>query len=308
MLIPTSMPGLKKIAQSILGSYHKINATYREAHEMKFFIRRTQLEEKILHSAETGISDQKYCEHDIIVSLTTYGRRIHDVCFTIESLMQQTYKANKIILWIDHESAKDLPSSLIRLQNRGLTIFPTRDIRSYTKLIPALKHYPDAIIITVDDDMIYDFDLIERLVKSYVSSPCNIHACRVHSMTFDINSNLLPYSKWDWCKSTTHKRHFLTGVGGVLYPPGSLNPEIFNECVFSKICPTADDVWFTAMAKLNGTQILKVDTRSINGEDYTCNQNVQDMGLINTNLGQNGKNDEQIKAVFTKYGIYDLIR
>ena len=41
---------------------------------------------KILHSTEPGVSSERYCDHDIVISLTTYGRRPEDVCFTIESL------------------------------------------------------------------------------------------------------------------------------------------------------------------------------------------------------------------------------
>lgn len=150
--------------------------------------------------------------------------------------------------------------------------------------------------------------MIERLIMAHQTTPDAIYACRIHSMEFDNKGNLLPYHKWDYTKASIPKRHFVTGTGGVLYPPGSLGTEVFNEKVFLDICPTADDVWFTAMAKLNGTPIMKVETRNRNGEDYILNQAVQDMGLRHINKGKNGKNDEQIKAVFTKYGIYDLIR
>lgn len=114
--------------------------------------------------------------------------------------------------------------------------------------------------------------------------------------------------EWDWCKASTSERNFITGVGGVIYPPNSLAPEVLDEEIFSSICPTADDVWFTAMAKKNGTPIKKVDTRSPSGEDYVINSDVQDMGLHRINTGGTGRNDEQIKAVYEKYGIYKLLK
>ena len=46
-----------------------------------------------------------------------------------------------------------------------------KDIRSYKKLIPALRSYPDDAIITIDDDAIYHIDLIEKLVNSYIKDP-----------------------------------------------------------------------------------------------------------------------------------------
>lgn len=303
------MPGLKKTVKSLLERYYQVGATYREVSDMKFFMRRMQLEQSILSSGSVGVSSEKYCDTEIVVSLTTYGRRLYDVCYTIESLMQQTCPPNRIVLWLDPLTmSKPLPVALHKQKNRGLEIFETPDIRSYKKLIPALKMFPEAAIITVDDDVVYDYDIIERMLTAYVANTDAIQACRVHSMKCDGSGRLLPYNQWDWTTASTVKRHFITGVGGVLYPPYSLGEEVLNQDVFRSICPTADDVWFTAMAKLNGTPIMKVETRSPNGEDFVSNPEVQDMGLCRINTGRFGKNDEQIQAVFSRYGIYDFIR
>lgn len=299
----------KKIYNILRDAYCYIVATNKNVLDLKFLIRRTQLEDKILNCREKGVTDKLYCDHEIIISLTTYGRRLFDVCLTIESLMQQTFKANRIVLWIDEKSMESpLPESLIRQTARGLTIMPTKDLRSYKKLIPALAAFPEAAIITADDDLIYDFDIIERIIKAHLEDPRSIQSCRIHSMTFDNNLQLNPYEKWAWCTATTYARHFITGSGGTLYPPHSLADDVSDETVFTTICPTANDVWFTAMAKLKGTPIKKVPTRSPFGEDYICNDDVQDIGLSNINVGDNGRNDEQIKAVFSKYNIYDLIK
>lgn len=276
-----------------------------------FFLRKMLLEDKILNSHECGVSDEKYCDTEIIVSLTTYGRRVDDVCFTIESLMQQTRKANRIVLWLDQRDRdKSLPRTLQLQQARGLEVRYTKDIRSYTKLIPALIAFPDAAIITVDDDLIYEFDILDRIISSYLLDPKSIHACRTHVMKFDKNDNLMSYNDWQMQSYDMNlpKRNFITGVGGTLYPPYSLSPEVLNEEVFTAICPTADDVWFTAMALVNGTSVRKVATRSGLGEDYCLNPSVQDMGLFRINTGENGHNDRQISAVFNKYGIYQLIK
>ncbi len=304
-----TIPELKKKIKSAIKKCHELGVSYREIRDTRFDLRRLQLEPEILHSNNNGVTSDLYGEHEIIISMTTHGRRLYDVCYTIESLMQQTCQANRIILWIDPVTmSQKLPVALKKQMKRGLEIYETPDIRSYTKLIPALKAFPDASIITVDDDIIYDFDLIERMIIAHQSSPDSICACRIHSMEFDNKGNLLPYHKWCFNKSSIPKRHFAIGVGGVLYPSESLGAEVLNEKVFREICPTADDVWFNAMAKLNGIPIVKVETRNLKGEDYIYNPAVQDMGLRHINTGKNGKNDEQIKAVFTKYGIYDLIR
>lgn len=108
-------------------------------------------------------------KHKVIVSLTSYGRRVSAVLpYTIYSLLRQTYKPDVIILWLDYDSwnERNLPSSIRKLQKYGLTIKFCNDIKSYKKLIPTLKLYPDEIIITVDDDIYYKKNMVERLIKS----------------------------------------------------------------------------------------------------------------------------------------------
>ena len=101
---------------------------------------------------------------------------------------------------------------------------------------------------------------------------------------------------------------FLTGGGGTLYPPNSLDKEVLNVDVFKSICEFADDVWFNAMAKKKGTIINKVYTRSSNGNDFFINESVQDVGLRNINIRGEQLNDKQLRAVFTKYNIYNKLR
>lgn len=298
-----------KLFKSLRNRSRDISKTNYEVSGIRFYLRRILMEDKILNSTETGISDNRYCDNSIIVSLTTYGRRINDVCFTIESLMQQTMKANRIVLWLDDSfENKKLPNSLERQIDRGLEVRYTKDIKSYKKLIPALKEFPNDTIITVDDDVIYDFDFLEKFIKAHLEDSESIYAGRIHSMVLDGNGVLMPYMKWDWNRTSIPHRHFMTGVGGVLYPPHSLYKDVTREDIFMSLSPTADDVWFTAMAKLKGTDIKKIITRNPQGEDYISNDAVQDMALCNINVGGDGHNDSQIQAVFSRYNIYDLIR
>ena len=76
---------------------------------MHFEQRRNQLLEHILHDKECGVTDEKYFDHQVIVSLTTYGKRLYDVAFTIESIMQQSVKANRIVLWLEDRCDAHLP-------------------------------------------------------------------------------------------------------------------------------------------------------------------------------------------------------
>ncbi|MCM1138657.1 MAG: hypothetical protein NC453_08815 [Muribaculum sp.] len=303
---------IKRIINSLRSLNQRIFGIYSQTRNLKYDLRRQYLEDKIMNSDKIGVTEKKYCEHEIIVSLTTYGKRLQDVCFTIESIMQQTMLPNKIILNLDPTSqSQPLPISLKKQISRGLVVVVVvDDIKSYKKLIPTLKDYPDSIIITVDDDALYDFDIVERLFNSYLENPTKVSALRTHTIKFDKDKKPLKYNDWDWCSANTENPYhlFATGVGGVLYPPHCFPDEVFNQEVFTNICRTADDVWFHAMEVLNGTEIVRVPSRSSLGENYIINEDVQDVGLVNINTGSNGQNDNQISAVYEKYGIYDLLR
>ena len=279
--------------------------------KLEYFIRREQLINHILSDTTIGVTTERYTDHDIIVSLTTYGKRINDVAFSIESIMQQSLKANKIVLWLDKSfKEKQLPHSLLSQKKRGLEIAFCTDIRSYTKLVPALCNYPNDAIITIDDDCLYDYDVLEKLITAYLLDPQYIYCTRFHRMLFTKDNKLKPYNDWEWRSKIEEASHlnFATGVGGVLYPPHSLDDEVSNEDVFMDICKFADDVWFKAMALKKGTLVKKVQTRSSLSEDYLENGDVQDIGLRIINVKTDNLNDKQLKAVFEKYNLYSKLR
>ena len=303
------MENLKHFINNIIRLPERIKQIHSGTIIQEFNHRKEILEKNILFSDCIGISDQDKHDKRIIVSITSYDKRLYEVPYTIESLFQQTLKPDKIILWLpDSIKEKDLPIALKLQRQRGLTIEFTPDIFSYKKLIPALKKYPDDIIITFDDDAIYEYDLIERFMTSYNKQKNAIHAGRTRKMSYTDSGKLKSYHKWrpeENYKDDPYS-NFFVGCGGVLYPPGTLNHEIFNSKTFLNICPTADDVWFNAMARMNGTLIHKIITREKNGIDFITNPYIQDTALHKKNLYKR-LNDKQIQVVFSKYSIYDKI-
>jgi hypothetical protein len=114
-----------------------------------------------------GSAINKGCrDRKLIVSLTTYHKRLSTVNLTIETLMHQSVKPNAIILWISSHDLQGnkLPQKLLRLQRRGLRIeIVSENINSYKKLIYALGQYKACDIITCDDDVFYPYRFIEGL-------------------------------------------------------------------------------------------------------------------------------------------------
>ena len=270
------------------------------------------LRDKTVNSTTLGISSEQYCDHEIIVSLTTFGERIHNVHLSIESIMQGTLKPNKIILWLaeDEFKEKKLPRTLLLQQRRGLEIAYCQDLKSYNKLIPTLLKYPGEAIITIDDDVIYEYDLVERLVNTHIDNPGTICSCRMHRIKLDLTNKPISYTKWDFCISDgkISPLNFPTGVGGVLYPPNSLASDVLNKDAINKLCPNADDIWFYAMALIKGTKSIWVKTDKPGG--YYIPIPTIGKSLSQSNWFEiNGKcgNDIQFENVVEKYNLLEII-
>lgn len=278
----------------------------RIINELRFRLKYDELTTKALSDTENGITKEQYGDSQIIVSLTTHGKRIYDVHATIESIMQGSVKPNKIVLWISEDYRNTiLPLTLQKQKNRGLEIKYCKDIRSYTKLIYALKMYPDASIVTIDDDIIYPHDLLEHLVNAHLESPDCICANWIREYPRNLGENYMSILKWKQLFDATEisERYFFEGFAGVLYPPYSLDSEVFNEKVFLDICKYADDVWFNAMALKTGIKV-KYAWKHYSIASFCENEDVQCVALQNVNNNGEVLNDIQLKAVFNKYDLW----
>lgn len=262
------------------------------------------IEQETLNNTEPGISDERYCNNEIVVSLTSYGKRVETVYLAIASMMRQSLKPNRIVLWLGEEfKDKRLPATLRLLQKRGLEIRFCKDIRSYTKLIPSLEEFPDAAIITIDDDMIYDFELVDRLIRAHIMEPKTVWCLRMTEITFGSNGEIAPYKRWTPGK-TEHESpmNFATGVGGILYPPHIFTDEILDREKFMSLAPTADDLWFKAMEITSGVKVKKIPTKNPSGEDYISGIVPHSEGLAGHNV-DNGGNDATIRALSSYFDL-----
>lgn len=201
-----------------------------------------------------------------VVSLTSFPRAIDYAAGAVRSVLEGSVRPDRLVLYVTMSQFGDmqLPEELLELQKRD-EIFEIRDyeheIKSYRKLVPALKEFPEARIVTIDDDVKYHRDMLKDLLKLHEQFPNDIIAHRAKRIQIGI-----PYRKWKkyrWYHFLKKKvfQNFSTiqtGVGGVLYPPHSLREDMLKEELFTKFAPTADDLWFWAAAVANGRKIIPV--------------------------------------------------
>lgn len=203
---------------------------------------------------------------EVIVSLTSFPAAISYAIKAIESILAGSVQPDKVVIYLTFSDFGEagIPQDLLDLAANN-PIFEIRnhepDLRSYQKLIPALQDFPEAVIVTIDDDVAYHRHLLRDLLKVHHKMPDVIVAHRVRRIILDG-----PYSSWKkykwyhFLKRRIHAgyKNLLTGVGGVLYPPHSLKADMLDVTLYSKIAPTADDLWFWAAAVMNEKKIVPV--------------------------------------------------
>lgn len=268
-------------------------------------INRKNIEEKIRTFNDIGITTTKR-KQKIIISLTTYPERINNIQYTIYSLLTQTLKADEIILWLSDDEfpnkEENILSNILKLKKNGLTIKWCKNIKSYKKLIPALQEYSNDIIITADDDIYYPENWLKILYETHKQHPENIIAHRSKKITLNDKKEISSYNNWQIIKENNNASYlnFFTTGGGTLFPPHSLNSEVFNEEEYTDLTPYSDDIWFWAMAILNKTKI-EVPPNNIARITYTTPER-DVLNNVNTLWYYNKKhNDKQLHNILNKY-------
>ena len=240
---------------------------------------------------------------ELVVTLTSFPPRYHCLRKTIVSLLMQDVRPDRTVLWLATGAENHPPPEISNLQSFGLEIRFCDDLRSFKKIIPSLEVFPDAYLVTADDDLYYESDWLRKLLDGFDPSHPAIVCRRAHRPKLE-RSRLAPYGAWDHdiVSDAIEPCIFPTTGHGVLYPPGSLAPEVAEREVFLELCPHADDVWLFVMALRAGSHFRQVG----GGCPQTAWETSQSTSLMHHNLGSGG-NDRQLSAVLTRYAEGDRL-
>lgn len=198
-----------------------------------------------------------------------------------------------------------LPRRVRSLRHRGIEIvFSDGNLRSYKKLIPTARSHPDRTIVTVDDDVLYPADWLEGLLDAHARDRHSIYGYRGTEIGLSRDGRLVPYAEWRPASlRSSPARVLLTGVGGILYPAGSLPEVAYDASLAMDLCPTADDMWFKAMALLGETTTKQVTDLPT---DFPTIPWSQQVSLRVKNVGT-GANERQLMRVIDHFGLHEQL-
>ena len=236
--------------------------------------------------------------NDYVVSMTSYRGRIDWVYIPISSILLGSLKPNVVVLYLSREEfpgeLSDMPKELIQLQSHGLTIeFVEGNLRSHKKYRYAFELFPNKKIITIDDDIIYPFDFLQRITSLNNELPKNSSVSCL-GMRMKRNADVfLPYSQWDYVLTNeVGENLLLMGGYGCLYNKPTEMLQFYKEKEAMELFSTGDDIYLYYLGRKAGI------TNYVFGEEYSrifpVIPWVQNTNLFEVNIGE-GKNDEMLR-------------
>lgn len=216
-------------------------------------------------------------EERIIISLTTYSKRIVNIPAVLDTIFSQTLKPDLVVLNMAFEEI--IPEEVQKyIDTHNVEVYRVPDTKVYKKLLPTLKRYPNDCIITIDDDFLYPKGMIEEFVSIH-----NIWPDHPISGNKEVNFGMLCHCG---CASLTKACYY----GEFL--------EYINDEVIQK-CPS-DDLVYTFGANKSGHPYISTNSlyflnmQSYNeGEGYSL-LTVCENGIVDT-----------YKYLSTKFGNID---
>ena len=175
-------------------------------------------------------------EEKIIVSLTSYGKRLNNLPVVLDTIYTQTLPPDLVVLNLAYEEI--LPKDVKNyLEVHHVEINRVADTKVYKKIIPTLKKYPNDCIISIDDDWLYPSQMIEDFVdihKQYPNNPISGNRSAVDGLICHCG-----------CASLVKKEYF----GEYL---DFFDNEIFVNC-------KSDDIYYTYCATRAGHPYVRTN-------------------------------------------------
>lgn len=250
-----------------------------------------------------GINRESRTER-VVVSLTSFPPRFKNIHWCLKSLLFQTYKPDRIVVYLGSDTTKEMITPEMKsLEQYGIEyqFDEEKNLKSHKKYFYSMQEEKDAIIITVDDDSVYPPNAIESLMKMHNKYPNAVCARRVHRITRKSDGSFMPYKDWEKeCRSIREPNRDLiaVGVGGVLYPKDCLGDEAFEEKRFMEACPGTDDIWLKFMEIEQNLPVVWVPCI------FAQPPTLEGIASLNDSNVTEGRNDVSVGYMVQLYGAW----
>jgi hypothetical protein len=177
----------------------------------------------------------------------------------IRSLLHQTIRPDRVILWVEPRDLQRLPGSTLALQHDGLSIMLCEaGLGPHKKIIPAVEQYPNSYIVVADDRMMYPPYWLEGLVRGVRPGLKEVLFYRGRRLNEGPDDAGASGSRSADGIGTGEDDLMPIGRWGVLYPPAAFDPRTTDRQLLLGLAPEAEDLWLYCMARAAGTAMRPV--------------------------------------------------
>lgn len=186
-------------------------------------------------------------ENNIVLSITTIGSRIHNLPKILNSIINKTELSFIIHIFYSNEPKlldigcddcskhmEELNKFISRINSTNdkiqIKLTKTKNIGSYRKIIPALKLYKSNIIITIDDDEIFEDPIVDIFVKAYREYGCIISSVGriIDFANYSQMTETIDYYKQIYMTLKPQMNLLPEGYGGILYHSNMFNDDFID--------------------------------------------------------------------------------
>jgi hypothetical protein len=237
--------------------------------------------------------------------MATIPSRMKRLKENIPSILNQRYPFDLFMINIlDNLSEEDYAyyEELAKMDNRIVLNKVEQKWRSCNKLIPALKLYPDDVIITVDDDIYYPKDCIGTLMQQWLKTPSCIIAHEVNPILLQKDNTYVTYlNGYDIKLMQKEWGKYLSCC--TLFPPHTFDgTEVFDyEKMMEFTQGTHDELWFWIQSTLNGVMCVGLNYVKTFMPEVLSEWEEGEFRLADINLS-NDKIEEYMDKINEVYG------
>lgn len=109
-------------------------------------------------------------QEEIIVSMTTWKPRMHNIPIVLDTIYAQTVQPDKIVINLAYDEI--VPENIQEyIESHQIEVNFVPNTKVYKKFLPTLLKYPEACVINIDDDCIFPPNMIEDFMVMHKKYP-----------------------------------------------------------------------------------------------------------------------------------------
>lgn len=199
----------------------------------------------------------------VVVTLTTVPGRLPRLRPVLRSLLDQSWPPDRVLLALpSHSLRTGRPYPPPPPLPAGVDVLRCEDHGPATKVLPALAHERDAVLVVVDDDVIYPVHFLRDLLTAHRAHPRCAIGLRGWRLEPAVHPRDLRHVFGQALREPAPV-DVLLGTWGYLIPPGALDDAVHDYSGWPSELRWCDDIWISGHLCLRGIPRMVIPSRGL---------------------------------------------